>query len=55
MEMQSDLLEILACPQCHGALDYRESENRFLCHTCRLSYAIQKGIPVLLVAQASPF
>ena len=53
MIVPSDLLEILACPQCHGDLEYQEAETRFLCPTCHLSYGIKNGIPVMLVDQAT--
>jgi uncharacterized protein YbaR (Trm112 family) len=44
------LLDILACPRCHGAL---EAEGEFLeCHSCRLRFPVREGIPVLLVEEA---
>jgi hypothetical protein len=55
MALTQDLLEILACPQCKGDLEYREGESRLLCPTCRLSYAVRDGIPVMLVDQASKY
>jgi len=26
-----------------------------LCHTCRLTYAIRDGIPIMLIDEATPF
>ncbi len=54
MGLNPELLEILACPQCKGALEYRETESRLLCHKCRLAYDIREGIPVLLPEEAKP-
>lgn len=39
---------LLACPACHGSLDWSGDSCR--CVYCFHSYAIQDGIPVLLVA-----
>ena len=52
MTLKKELLDVLACPKCKGALDYKESENRLLCGACRLSYEIKNDIPVMLVDQA---
>ena len=34
MPVDKELLEILVCPSCHGALDYREQEERLVCTSC---------------------
>lgn len=51
----ADLLPILACPKCKGAVELRSDETAFLCRTCRLSYAIEEGIPNFLIEDAKPF
>lgn len=51
MELDSRLLEILACPKCKGPLEYKEGEA-FICNKCRLHYAIVDGIPNFLVEEA---
>lgn len=55
MTLDEDLLEILVCPKCKGELEYRETEEALLCHECRLRYAIEDGIPVMLVDEAESF
>jgi hypothetical protein len=50
MAIDSKLLEILACPKCKGELDYKE--ERLTCHSCKLSYPIKDGIPVMLIDEA---
>ena len=51
--MLSDkLLEILACPQCKGDLDYEKEENVLICPKCRLKYHIKDDIPVMLIDEA---
>lgn len=52
MALSKELLDVLACPQCKGALEYKQAENRLVCGICRLSYEIKEGIPVMLVDQA---
>ncbi|HSH70144.1 MAG TPA: Trm112 family protein [Deferrisomatales bacterium] len=54
MALNPDLLEILACPQCKGELEYREGEAALLCHACNLRYRIDDGIPVMLIDEATP-
>ena len=50
--LPADLLDIIVCPRCHGAL---ATEPRSLrCDACRLRYRVDSGIPVLLVAEATP-
>jgi uncharacterized protein len=52
-----DLLEMLVCPQCKGALVLRGRDGNHEaldCAACRLSYLIDDGIPVMLVEEAQP-
>ncbi|NLP04947.1 Trm112 family protein [Candidatus Fermentibacteria bacterium] len=49
------LLEILACPRCRGALEYRtEPEEVLVCHSCRLVYRVEENIPIMLIDEARP-
>jgi hypothetical protein len=52
MAFDTQLMEILACPVCKGKLDYDKSAQELICHFDRLAFNIEKGIPVLLEAQA---
>ncbi len=54
MALNKELLDILACPQCKGDLEYREAEPALLCHACRLRYRIEDDIPVMLIEEATP-
>ena len=60
MALSKELLEILACPKCvrepdcSGELDYREQEEKLICHHCKLAYHIKDDIPVMLIEEASP-
>lgn len=50
--LNPELLAILCCPKCRGVL--KAEASALLCQTCRLRYAIQDGIPNLLIEEAQP-
>ncbi|MEH6597001.1 MAG: Trm112 family protein [Colwellia polaris] len=52
MAFDTKLMEILACPVCKGKLDYNKEQQTLICKFDRLSYAIEKDIPVLLESEA---
>jgi hypothetical protein len=52
MEIQKDLLEILACPKCKGPLTLTPEEDGLVCEACQVLYPIEDGIPVLLEEEA---
>jgi uncharacterized protein YbaR (Trm112 family) len=54
MTVPRQLLEILVCPKCRGALEYREKESALLCQHCKLRYAVKDGIPIMLIEEATP-
>ncbi len=50
-----ELLAVLACPaDDHGSLTVDVEAGRLVCATCRRSYPVSDGIPVLLLDQAVP-
>lgn len=53
MELDQELIDILACPKCKGSLDHREGES-FVCEACKLEYPIVDGIPNFLIEEARP-
>jgi hypothetical protein len=53
--LDDKLLEILACPQCKGDLEYDRDNNVLLCHKCRLKYEIKDDIPIMLIEEAEKF
>lgn len=54
VELAPDLLEILACPNCHGSLAVDHDREELVCSApdCRLAYPVRDGIPVLLIDDA---
>lgn len=52
MALDTQLLEILACPEDKGPLLYFEDEDRLYNPRLKRSYAIREGIPIMLVDEA---
>jgi len=52
MTVNRELLEILACPKCKGAVQLSEEKNGLICRFCGLRYPIRNDIPVMLVDEA---
>lgn len=46
-QLPDELLALLACPRCHGALADVDSGLR--CEVCGVVYPVENGVPVLLV------
>jgi hypothetical protein len=56
MSLAPDLLEILVCPKCKGPLEHRTAPvEELACHACRLVYAVEDDIPIMLIDEAKPF
>lgn len=54
MSLAPELLRILVCPKCKGALEHRLGPPEVLiCRSCRLVYEVQDGIPVMLIDEAT--
>ncbi|MBT0726951.1 Trm112 family protein [Rosenbergiella australiborealis] len=50
--MDHRLAAIVACPVCHGKLDYQPQTQELICKLDGLAFPIQDGIPVLLENEA---
>ncbi len=50
------LLDLVVCPDCHGALAVQDAPGpdglALACRSCGLVYPVRDGIPVLLVDEA---
>lgn len=56
MSLAADLLDILVCPKCKGPLEYRAAPTEELvCQACRLIYAVENDIPIMLIDEAQSF
>lgn len=53
MALDRKLLDILACPNCRGDVEYRETEQVIACTGgCRFQYPVRDDIPVMLIDEA---
>ena len=52
MPLAPELLACLVCPKSKQKLIYFEAMDRLICPASRLSYRIERGVPVLLVDEA---
>ena len=56
MSLSPELKEILVCPQCKGELEYRtQPKEELVCQKCRLIYAVEDDIPIMLIDEATRF
>lgn len=50
MSLDPELIQLLVCPACRGALT--ETDSTLCCETCAVSYPVRDGIPIMLVEEA---
>jgi uncharacterized protein YbaR (Trm112 family) len=50
--ISNDLVHILVCPACKGALEAVHGPQGLLCRSCGLKFPVRDGIPVMLVSEA---
>lgn len=53
--LDPQLLDILACPQDKGPLEYLQDEQLLVNRRLGVAYRIDDGIPVLLIDEAQPY
>jgi len=47
--------KVVSCPKCKGPLEYHEGPPEVLiCRSSRLVFAIEEGIPIMLIEEATP-
>jgi len=50
-----DFLDLLACPKCHSELRVVPQPEGFACEACELLYALEDGLPNMLISEARPW
>ena len=55
VQKEQSLLDLLACPKCHGGLARISQPEGFACEACRLFYAVDDGLPNMLIDDAKPW
>ena len=56
MSVDPELLEILACPACHGSVSHLDgdgTDEAIRCDRCGRTYPV-RGLPVMLVEESTP-
>jgi uncharacterized protein YbaR (Trm112 family) len=51
--IKKELLDILACPKCKGAVQIEDDGSTLICYNCRLAFPIKDDIPIMLIDEAS--
>jgi uncharacterized protein YbaR (Trm112 family) len=54
MPLSPELIEMVRCPKCIGALELAGDQSAFVCKKCRLVYAVVDDIPNFLIEEATP-
>ena len=52
MTISTELLAILACPQCKGDVHLKKDGSGIVCESCRLAFPVRDDIPVMLIDEA---
>lgn len=55
MPLDPKLVELLACPKCHGGLLGVAAPEGFACEACSLFYAVEDELPNMLLDDAKPW
>jgi len=50
--MDKKQIEMMACPECHGKLEYLKESKELSCEKCQLAFPVLDGIPVMLIEEA---
>ena len=53
MDIDPQLLEILACPLCKESVELTPDKKGLKCIKCKRIYPIKDGIPVMLIEEAT--
>ena len=55
MPLNRELIDILACPKCKGALKLRDDQSAFECGACKLAYPVVDEITnYIIIEEAQP-
>lgn len=55
MTKESSLIDLLACPKCHGAFERNPQPEGYVCKSCKLFFAVEDGLPNMLIDDAKPW
>ena len=52
--IKQELIDILACPKCKGAVELQTDASGLICRACQVVYPIREDIPIMLIDEAKP-
>jgi len=55
MAISTELLQLLACPKCKGAVTPSDDHDSIICDACKLCFPVRDDIPVMLIDEATSF
>jgi uncharacterized protein YbaR (Trm112 family) len=55
MSIRSELLDLLACPKCKGAVLFDRESASIVCDVCKLRFPVRDDIPVMLIDEAESY
>lgn len=50
--VEPKMLDLLVCPQTHGALTYDREAQELISKKARLAYPVRDGVPLLVASEA---
>lgn len=53
MVVDAALIDLLVCPACRGAIEYKDRRHVIICTECGRQYPVRDDIPVMLVEEAT--
>lgn len=54
MAVDQRLIDILACPNCHGEVEYLPDQALIVClGECKYRYPVRDDIPIMLIDEAA--
>ena len=52
VHLNPKILDVIACPVCHGKLHYDKAKQVLICRFDKLKFPIRDGVPIMLKEEA---
>jgi uncharacterized protein YbaR (Trm112 family) len=53
--LSTELVKILACPKCKGAVQFDDKADVLICEHCRLRYPVRGDIPIMFAEESESY
>ena len=54
IDLNPEILDVIACPICKGALHYDKNHQVLICKFDKLEFPVKDGVPVMIEEEAKP-